>query len=205
MTHVETLGLTCWLLSLVLMCCCYSYGCSSSPGLRGAAERGAAALCSAEGAEKHVSSCSSREEKENMAMPASAARLCRLAGRSVASLTARHRRAVSLPERRCYTATSTRNSEWMFGREMVVLVCEGAAQRSVSHRGGGNIQQVYSNFQDVCIQNIQGDYKIWCLNSIYLSSSLCKCRYRWNVYFWFDWGVLFSCLLHILHVILNFE
>lgn len=42
-----------------------------------------------------------------MAMPVKAARLCLLAGRSVASLSVRPCRAVSLPERRCYTSTST--------------------------------------------------------------------------------------------------
>ncbi|KAG8002529.1 SPRY domain-containing protein 4 [Nibea albiflora] len=42
-----------------------------------------------------------------MAMPVSAARLCRLAGRTVTSLSGRHRRAVSLPARRCYVSTST--------------------------------------------------------------------------------------------------
>ncbi|XP_067448873.1 SPRY domain-containing protein 4 [Thunnus thynnus] len=43
-----------------------------------------------------------------MAAPVtSAARLCRLAGRTVASLTARHRQGVSLPVRRCYVSTST--------------------------------------------------------------------------------------------------
>ncbi|KAM9351443.1 SPRY domain-containing protein 4 [Symphorus nematophorus] len=45
-----------------------------------------------------------------MAMPVSATRFCRLAGRTVTSLSVRHRRAVSLPERRCYISTSTRNN-----------------------------------------------------------------------------------------------
>ncbi|XP_070695346.1 SPRY domain-containing protein 4 [Pempheris klunzingeri] len=44
-----------------------------------------------------------------MAVPVSAARLCRLTGRSITSLSVGHRRAVSLPARRCYTTTSTRN------------------------------------------------------------------------------------------------
>ncbi|XP_029994960.1 SPRY domain-containing protein 4 [Sphaeramia orbicularis] len=44
-----------------------------------------------------------------MAMPVGAARLCRLAGRTVTSLSARHRRSVSLPQRRSYASTSARN------------------------------------------------------------------------------------------------
>ncbi|XP_028264741.1 SPRY domain-containing protein 4 [Parambassis ranga] len=45
-----------------------------------------------------------------MAMPVSAARLCRLAGRTVSSVSARHRRAVSLPARRRYIYTSTESN-----------------------------------------------------------------------------------------------
>ncbi|XP_070767062.1 SPRY domain-containing protein 4 [Enoplosus armatus] len=45
-----------------------------------------------------------------MAMPVCAARLCRLAGRTVTSLTVRHRPAVSLPARRCYISASTGNN-----------------------------------------------------------------------------------------------
>ncbi|XP_008281897.1 SPRY domain-containing protein 4 [Stegastes partitus] len=45
-----------------------------------------------------------------MAAAVSAARLCRLAGRTVSSLSARPRRAVSLPDRRCYISTSTGNN-----------------------------------------------------------------------------------------------
>uniref|UniRef100_A0A1A7XHZ2 SPRY domain containing 4 n=1 Tax=Iconisemion striatum TaxID=60296 RepID=A0A1A7XHZ2_9TELE len=42
-----------------------------------------------------------------MAMSVSASRLCRLAGRTVSSLSPRHRRAVSLPARACFLSTST--------------------------------------------------------------------------------------------------
>ncbi|XP_072223786.1 SPRY domain-containing protein 4 [Leuresthes tenuis] len=45
-----------------------------------------------------------------MATPVGVARLCRLAGRSVSSLSARHRRAVSLPARTCFISTTTRNN-----------------------------------------------------------------------------------------------
>ncbi|KAM7404987.1 hypothetical protein PAMP_012280 [Pampus punctatissimus] len=46
-----------------------------------------------------------------MAMPVtSAARLCHLAGRTVTSLTARHRRGVSLPARRCYISSTMGNN-----------------------------------------------------------------------------------------------
>uniref|UniRef100_UPI0037E871F9 SPRY domain-containing protein 4 n=1 Tax=Semicossyphus pulcher TaxID=241346 RepID=UPI0037E871F9 len=45
-----------------------------------------------------------------MAIPTSAARLCRLAGRTVTSLAVWQRRAVSLPARRCYMSTSTSNN-----------------------------------------------------------------------------------------------
>ncbi|XP_023123655.1 SPRY domain-containing protein 4 [Amphiprion ocellaris] len=45
-----------------------------------------------------------------MAAAVSAARLCRLAGRNLSSLSARHRRAVSLPARRCYISASTGNN-----------------------------------------------------------------------------------------------
>ncbi|XP_044067198.1 SPRY domain-containing protein 4 [Siniperca chuatsi] len=45
-----------------------------------------------------------------MALPVSAARLCRLAGRTVTSRSGRHMRAVSLPARRCYISTSTGNN-----------------------------------------------------------------------------------------------
>ncbi|XP_030278140.1 SPRY domain-containing protein 4 [Sparus aurata] len=42
-----------------------------------------------------------------MATPVGAARFCLLAGRRVTSLSVRHRRAVSLPQRRCYISSST--------------------------------------------------------------------------------------------------
>ncbi|TKS77840.1 SPRY domain-containing protein 4 [Collichthys lucidus] len=45
-----------------------------------------------------------------MAMPVCVARLCRLAGPTVTSLSGRHRRVVSLPARRCYVSTSTGNN-----------------------------------------------------------------------------------------------
>ncbi|XP_068996873.1 SPRY domain-containing protein 4 [Embiotoca jacksoni] len=45
-----------------------------------------------------------------MAMPTGAAHICRLAGRTVSSLSVRHRPAVSLPARRCYLSTSTGNN-----------------------------------------------------------------------------------------------
>uniref|UniRef100_A0A3Q3WMG4 B30.2/SPRY domain-containing protein n=1 Tax=Mola mola TaxID=94237 RepID=A0A3Q3WMG4_MOLML len=48
--------------------------------------------------------------KKNMATSASAARLCRLAGRTVSSLSYRDRTAVSLLARRCYVTTSTRKT-----------------------------------------------------------------------------------------------
>lgn len=43
-------------------------------------------------------------------MRVSAARLCSLTGRTVTSLTVKHRRSVSLPARRWYTSTSARNN-----------------------------------------------------------------------------------------------
>ncbi|XP_036959418.1 SPRY domain-containing protein 4 [Acanthopagrus latus] len=45
-----------------------------------------------------------------MATPVRAARLCLLAGRRVTSLSVRHRRAVCLPQRRCYISSSTGNN-----------------------------------------------------------------------------------------------
>ncbi|XP_026224612.1 SPRY domain-containing protein 4 [Anabas testudineus] len=45
-----------------------------------------------------------------MALPSTVARLCRSAGRTVTSLSARHRRAVSLSSGRCYTSTSSTNN-----------------------------------------------------------------------------------------------
>ncbi|KAM6982837.1 SPRY domain-containing protein 4 [Tautogolabrus adspersus] len=45
-----------------------------------------------------------------MALPTNVARLCRMAGRTVTSLPVKHKRAVSLPERRCYISTSTGNN-----------------------------------------------------------------------------------------------
>ncbi|XP_073325927.1 SPRY domain-containing protein 4 [Pagrus major] len=45
-----------------------------------------------------------------MATPVTAARLCLQAGRTVTSLSVRHRRAVSLPQRRCYISSSTGNN-----------------------------------------------------------------------------------------------
>lgn len=45
-----------------------------------------------------------------MAAPVTAARLCRLAGRTVSSLSVKHRRAVSLPARTRYISTSTGNN-----------------------------------------------------------------------------------------------
>lgn len=45
-----------------------------------------------------------------MAMPVAAARICRLAGRTVTSLSVTHSQAVSLPARRCYISTSTENN-----------------------------------------------------------------------------------------------
>ncbi|XP_005926254.1 SPRY domain-containing protein 4 [Haplochromis burtoni] len=45
-----------------------------------------------------------------MAMPVSAARVCRLARRTVSSLSAGHRRAVNLPARTCFISTSTASS-----------------------------------------------------------------------------------------------
>lgn len=45
-----------------------------------------------------------------MAIPAYAARLSRLAGRTVTSLSVKDRRATSLPARRCYVSTSTQNN-----------------------------------------------------------------------------------------------
>ncbi|XP_068585818.1 SPRY domain-containing protein 4 [Cebidichthys violaceus] len=45
-----------------------------------------------------------------MAVPVKAARLCRLAGRTVTALSITRRRAVSLPAWRCYTSTSTGNN-----------------------------------------------------------------------------------------------
>lgn len=73
---------------------------------------------------------------KNMATPLVAARVCRLAGRTVTSLSTRHRRAVSLPERRCLVSTSTRSSEFMFrGSEASAgdeLARAAAAQRSKS-------------------------------------------------------------------------
>lgn len=44
-----------------------------------------------------------------MATPVSAARLCRLAGRTVSSLSTRHKRAVTLPVTRRYVSSSTGN------------------------------------------------------------------------------------------------
>ncbi|XP_026187257.1 SPRY domain-containing protein 4 [Mastacembelus armatus] len=41
-----------------------------------------------------------------MAVAVTAARLCQLAGRTVTSISVRHRRAVSLPARRCYVSVS---------------------------------------------------------------------------------------------------
>lgn len=49
-----------------------------------------------------------------MALPGPVAGLCRLAGRTVTSLSARHRRAVCLSDGRRYISTSPRNSELMF-------------------------------------------------------------------------------------------
>ncbi|XP_020491273.1 SPRY domain-containing protein 4 [Labrus bergylta] len=45
-----------------------------------------------------------------MALPTNAARLCRLAGRTVASVLVKHRRTVSLPTTRCYISTSMGNN-----------------------------------------------------------------------------------------------
>ncbi|XP_038578088.1 SPRY domain-containing protein 4 [Micropterus salmoides] len=45
-----------------------------------------------------------------MAIPACAARVCRLAGWTVTSLSVRQKRSVSLPARRCYISTSTGNN-----------------------------------------------------------------------------------------------
>lgn len=55
-----------------------------------------------------------RRRGGNMALPSTVARLCRSAGRTVTSLSARHRRAVSLSSGRCYTSTSSTNSESMW-------------------------------------------------------------------------------------------
>lgn len=53
----------------------------------------------------------SNRGKENMALYVKTARLCRLAGRKVGSLSCSESRAVSLLARRCYVATSTANGK----------------------------------------------------------------------------------------------
>lgn len=83
----------------------------SSPRLQGATERTAATFYEQKEL-KHVRSSSS--SSENMAIPVSVARLCRLAGRTAFSLSVRPRRAVSLPARTCFISTSTASSEFTF-------------------------------------------------------------------------------------------
>ncbi|XP_056241559.1 SPRY domain-containing protein 4 [Seriola aureovittata] len=99
---MDLTGATDWLLSVVLMCPGGRAGLSVP--LQTCRGRQSALQLHVDKQKKlrHVSSSS-----ENMATPLSAAHVCRLAGRTVASLSARHRRAVSLPARRCYVSAST--------------------------------------------------------------------------------------------------
>lgn len=57
-------------------------------------------------------------EQRNMALFSSAARLCRLTGRTITSLSAKNKQCVDLPARRRYIFTSTGKSEWMFCKSL---------------------------------------------------------------------------------------
>ena len=103
-----------WLLSVVLIVLCCDGAAGVSVPLQACrGQQGARLPRVYQQKEPNMWAAAAAAALENMATPVRAARLCLLAGRRVTSLSVRHRRAVCLPQRRCYISSSTGNSEWM--------------------------------------------------------------------------------------------